>query len=62
MVINLNGRDICTSKANYGAPIKSKDESWSTIATMSECDFAIPVKKGDTLSLDAFWDKVAHPL
>ena len=64
MVVKLNGKEICTSKANYGsvAGVGGDTKPWTTIKTMSECDEAIPVKKGDTISIDAIWDKEAHPL
>jgi hypothetical protein len=66
MVVRLNGREICTSKAYYGASMRIEGNqsasNWTTISYMTECDDIIPVKKGDTISVDVSWYKVAHPL
>jgi hypothetical protein len=66
MVVRLNNREICVSKAHYGSTVRVEDSNvpsnWTTISSMSECDDIIPVKKGDTIAVDASWDKAAHPL
>ena len=65
MVVKLNGKEICTSHAKYDTTVPGSEpgaKSWTTIGRMTECDDTIPVKVGDALSIDATWDKNAHPL
>jgi hypothetical protein len=66
MVITLNGKVVCESKAIYGGlGHESKQENgevWETIARTSECDGPIRVRKGDKMQFTAAFDFDAHPL
>jgi hypothetical protein len=61
----VNGKVYCKSKAIYGGPggtIILEGKTWATIATMTECNDPIPVKKGDKLKIEATYDTKEHPL
>jgi len=61
----INGKLYCASKATYGGPkgtVTIDGKEWATIATMSECNTPIAVKKGDKIKLEAEYDTKAHPL
>jgi hypothetical protein len=67
MTAFLNDKMICMSEATYGTTLATEADAasgknWTTISKMGDCNFAIPVKKGDTIRVDAAFDKVAHPL
>jgi hypothetical protein len=64
MSVLLNGKNICVSKAEYGTSYSaSKTASkWTTISRMTDCVKAIPVKRGDVVTLEAAYDTVKHPL
>jgi hypothetical protein len=64
MSVSLNGKNICTSKAEYGATYSrsSTASKWTTISKMTDCVDAIPVKRGDRIALEAAYDTVKHPL
>ncbi|KAF2430764.1 hypothetical protein EJ08DRAFT_696976 [Tothia fuscella] len=53
MELSVNGKEACISKARY------KD---GVIAGMSFCDTAIPVKKGDYVTIRSVYDLVKYPL
>jgi hypothetical protein len=54
MVTYLNGKEICTSNAEY-------DEK-NGIAGMTACDHPVEVKKGDLISMKSTYDIVKHPM
>jgi Stress up-regulated Nod 19 len=56
----INGKIICDSVAKYGGASKTSGD-WETIGSMSTCPRAIKVKKGDILTLKAFYDLEKHP-
>jgi hypothetical protein len=61
----LNDKLVCESKPTYGGPqgtFHRNGTTWETISAMSLCDLAIPVKKGDYISLESVYDLVRHPL
>jgi hypothetical protein len=64
MVILLNGKPICESRATYGGPaheqVQENGEVWKTIASMSECGEALRVRKGDKLQFSAYFDLDKH--
>lgn len=64
MVILLNSKPICESRAIYGGPaheqIQANGEVWKTIASMSECGEALRVHKGDKLQFTADFDLTKH--
>jgi hypothetical protein len=65
MNMYINGNLYCASKALYGGPggtITVNGKSWSTIATMTECNEPVAVKKGDKIKLEATYDTKEHPL
>jgi hypothetical protein len=59
MILKINGKEVCYSKANYG---KGGDNNEETILEMSQCDKNIAIKKGDTLQLKSVYDLKTHPL
>jgi hypothetical protein len=54
MVLFLNGKEICTSRAVY-------DEK-EVIQAMTSCDETHPVKKGDVITVKSIYDIVRHPM
>jgi hypothetical protein len=54
MELAVNGKDVCISKARYN--------SNGVISGMSFCDTAIPVKKGDYVTMRSVYDLVKYPL
>lgn len=67
MTAFLNDKMICQSDATYGTSLSSAADqvagkNWTTISKMGDCNFDIPVKKGDILRVDAAYDKESHPL
>jgi hypothetical protein len=59
MVLNINGKEVCTSKAVYG---KGGNISGEKILYMSPCGKNIPIKKGDVLTINSVYDLKTHPL
>ena len=61
----INGKLTCVSNATYatgyGADIDTGNGNWTTISKISECDGVWPVKKGDTIKLEAAYDEILHP-
>ena len=65
MNMYINDKLYCASKAIYGGPggtVTINGKAWSTIATMTECNDPVPVKKGDIIKLEATYDTKEHPL
>jgi hypothetical protein len=58
MILEINGKEVCESKAIYG----KGGEDYETIHNMSGCPSGIPLKKGDELVLKSVYDLAAHPL
>ena len=58
MSLQINGKDVCVSKAEY----TKIDANYDTIFKMSECPENIPIKKGDILTLKSVYDLKRHPL
>ena len=54
VITYLNGKEICTSIAEY--------DGSNGIFGMSACDKPIKVKKGDVVSLKSVYDIVKHPM
>lgn len=60
--LTVNNKSLCESKAIYGGKSgTSENGNWQTLSDMSMCKELIPVKKGDTLSVVAKYDLLAHP-
>jgi hypothetical protein len=59
MVMLINDKEVCESKAVYGKGGSSNDE---TIVKMTECAQNIKVKKGDFLSMKSVYDLKTHPM
>ena len=64
MSVYLNGKEICTSQAQYGTSYSGSNtaSNWTTIDRMTDCMDVIPTKKGDYIALEAFYDAIKHPL
>jgi hypothetical protein len=60
MKVYVNDKAVCQSDAIYGQA--SGGGNWTTISKMVDCIEPIPVKKGDTVRIDALYDSIAHPL
>jgi stress up-regulated protein Nod 19 len=54
MTMLLNGKEICTSNAEY--------DKENGISGMSPCDQPIKVKKGDLISMKSIYDITKHPM
>jgi hypothetical protein len=65
IVLKLNGKEVCVSKAEYGGTghegFNAKGEKWTTIRGMTTCDEPIKVIKGDKISVIANFDMEEHP-
>lgn len=59
MVMLINDKEVCESKAVYGKGGSNNEE---TIVRMIECAPGLKVKKGDTLTLKTIYDLKTHPL
>ena len=66
MVFQLNGEEICNSKAEYkaaavghGHGAGSSDDGM--LSGMTGCTKPVSVKKGDKMSIEAFYDVDKHP-
>jgi hypothetical protein len=66
VAVKINGQQFCNSEAVYGGDKtrQSKDENGKSMATLSgqtDCPDMVPVKKGDKLSISAYFDLGIHP-
>ena len=63
IVLYLNNKPICTSKATYGgvATAVATGSKWETISKMSDCTTPIPVKRGDYVKMMSVYDTAKHP-
>jgi hypothetical protein len=71
VVFRLNGDEICNSKAEYqaaavgssasghGHPAGRSDDGM--LSGMTTCTKPVSVKKGDKMSVEAFYDVEKHP-
>ncbi|TID25072.1 hypothetical protein E2P81_ATG04177 [Venturia nashicola] len=59
MIMLVNDKEVCESKAIYGKGGANNDE---TIESMTECPPGIKMKKGDNLSMKAVYDLKTHPI
>jgi Stress up-regulated Nod 19 len=64
MVLKINDKVVCDSKAEYGGSGTFKGENSKDIQALSgmkECNDPVPIKKGDSLSIEAYFDLDKHP-
>jgi hypothetical protein len=64
MVLKVNDKVVCDSKAEYGASgtFKAEDgKEFQALSGMKECNEPVSVKKGDKLSIEAYFDLNEHP-
>jgi len=59
MILKINDKAICTSKAVYG---QGGDIAGEKILYMSLCGQNYPIKKGDVVTLTSVYDLKTHPL
>jgi len=63
--VKINGKEACTSVAEYGGPGATHRGAdgvvWETVRDMTYCPGPVKVKIGDTISLEARYDFDAHP-
>jgi hypothetical protein len=66
MVLYINDKRVCESKAVYGGPgaVRTGKDGriWETISDMSECLKPVSVKRGDKLEIEANYDLDRHPV
>ena len=69
MLFRINGEEACNSKAEYKAGIVGSHEDGGhgsggdgMLSSMSACNSTLTVKKGDKISMEAFYDMELHPL
>jgi hypothetical protein len=60
----INGKVSCTSTAVYGTSGSTSinGEKWETISAYTPCPDDIPIKKGDSVSMEAWYDLTKHRL
>lgn len=68
MIFKLNGEQICNSRAAYSAAVIGSEKSsghahmgGGMLSGMTECPMNRSVKKGDKISVEAFYDLEKHP-
>ncbi|KAF2664073.1 hypothetical protein BT63DRAFT_460373 [Microthyrium microscopicum] len=64
MLLKVNGKLACDSKAQYGAQgmFKTHDgKEYPALSGMHECNDPIEVKKGDSIEIEASFDLDMHP-
>ncbi|QDS69951.1 hypothetical protein FKW77_002402 [Venturia effusa] len=66
VLLNVNGKPICESKATYGGETFSTADNgsgkkWETISNMAMCVDPVKVSKNDQISVEARFDTEAHP-
>jgi hypothetical protein len=59
MVLLINKKEVCTSRAVYG---KGGDNNDLTIVEMTACPGTISFQKGDILTMSSVYDLAEHPL
>lgn len=66
MNIKINGKLVCTSKANYQPASRSSqpgnDASTVQLTGMTPCNNSIKVAAGDKFDTETFYDFGAHPM
>ena len=66
VVLTLNGKVICNSRAIYGGSesetVGPGGKQWETIREMTQCTDAVPVKAGDVVRMSSVYDTGLHPL
>jgi Stress up-regulated Nod 19 len=66
VLLTLNDRVICDSRAIYGgdgsSSVGPNGKPWETIREMTQCTDAIAIKKGDVISMRSVYDTSLHPL
>jgi hypothetical protein len=60
IVLKNNGKVLCESRPKYGGEGKEAG-GWATIGSMGECNPPVKVKKGDVLTIEAYYDFITHP-
>jgi hypothetical protein len=60
VIVKINGKPVCESKAVYGGKDATSD-GWATIGEMTPCYGPISVKKGDLMTLESNYDLEKHP-
>lgn len=66
VLININGKEACNSKAIYGGEGRSTSDTAAghageTLAGQVDCPNMIKVVKGDKLAISAYYDLELHP-
>jgi hypothetical protein len=65
IIMRVNGKEICDSKALYGGPghtrVGPNGEVWETINHMTHCRNVTKVSKGDKITTEANYDVELHP-
>jgi hypothetical protein len=63
MLVYLNDKVVCETKAVYGTKLKNESgKEWTTISEVTQCTDPVKVNKGDRIALETKFDEVAHPL
>jgi hypothetical protein len=60
ILLKNNGKLLCESRPVYGGEGKETG-GWATIGSMGECNPPVKVKKGDELTIEAYYDFITHP-
>jgi hypothetical protein len=67
VLLKLNNKEICTSKAIYEAKSVTTGSAHGghmgdSMSGMSSCENVMEVKKGDQLMVTSTFDTLAHPM
>ncbi|KAF2395827.1 hypothetical protein EJ06DRAFT_255790 [Trichodelitschia bisporula] len=65
MTFSVNGKVACSSQAVYGGTDGGaviNGEKWETITAYTPCGDHVAIKKGDKLTMEAWYDLTAHRL
>jgi hypothetical protein len=64
MTFYVNGKASCTSNAVYGTSGSAtiNGEKWETIGAYTPCPDGVQIKRGDNLTMDAYYDLTKHRL
>lgn len=64
IILKVNDKEVCNSRAVYGGPghvTKIDGKVWETISESTYCNHTVPVKKGDSIYMQANYDVELHP-
>jgi Stress up-regulated Nod 19 len=61
IVLTLNGKEICNSRAIYGQERGVDESQWAVITKMEQCTSPVAIKKSDKLQITSYYDTAKYP-